>query len=128
MFVRFITSKRCPGSRVGEGMFGLAYALRDGDDLFDYERAAMAELLRWFDLYLSAPTRFSRNPRGAARAICWFRSSATEHIGKMYEMVTIVENHLFDITMIKARVPGYVVYEDEYQVAAEPFADVVRGC
>jgi hypothetical protein len=125
MFVRFITSKRCPNLRVEEGVFGLAYALRDGNDLFDYEREVLAEHLRWFDSYLSAPTRFSRSTNGPARAICWFRSSATEHIAVMFEMIAIVENHLFDVKMIKTRRPGYVVYEDTYQVAAEPFSDIV---
>lgn len=100
--------------------------MRDGDDLFDYEREELATLLRWFDTYLSAPTRFSRSRYGRARAICWFRSSATEHIEKVFAMVAILENHLFDITMIKANTPGYIVYEDRYQVAAEPFSDIVR--
>lgn len=126
MFVRFVTSKIGVYSHVEEGIFGLAYAMRDGDQVFDYERNVLADVLHWFDEHLSAPTRFSRNPLGSSRAICWFRSSAEEHIRKIYEMIAIIENHFFDVRMIKTQFPGYVVYQDRYQVAAEPFADTRR--
>jgi hypothetical protein len=38
-------------------------------------------------------------------------------------MVAILENHDVWIEMLKTERPGYVVYKDEFQVVAEPFAD-----
>lgn len=127
MFVRFVTSKIGVYSHVEEGIFQLAYDLRDGDQVFDYERDVLFDVLYWFNEHLSAPTRFSRNPMGSSRAICWFRSSAGEHIRKIYEMIAVMENHLLDVRMIKTELPGYIVYQDRYQVAAEPFADTRRN-
>jgi hypothetical protein len=41
-------------------------------------------------------------------------------------MVAILQNHGIPVRMLKADRIGYVVYEDEYQVVAEPFADTQR--
>jgi hypothetical protein len=38
-------------------------------------------------------------------------------------MVAILENHGVWIEMLKTARPGYVVYQDEFQVVAEPFSD-----
>jgi hypothetical protein len=56
--------------------------------------------------------------------VCWFKASAREHIAKMYEMACIVELNGVWVRMIKTCRPGYIVYEDEYQVVAEPFAEL----
>lgn len=56
--------------------------------------------------------------------MCWFKATATEHIAKMREMSCILEQNGFYVRVIKAQRPGYIVYEDEYQVVAEPFADL----
>ena len=42
----------------------------------------------------------------------------------MRELVAILETHGVAVRMLKAQRVGYVVYEDEYQVVAEPFADM----
>ena len=39
-------------------------------------------------------------------------------------MVAILENHGLSVRMSKADKVGYVVYEDDYQIVAEPFSDV----
>src|ERR1019366_3724354 len=49
--------------------------------------------------------------------------SAQERIGKMREMVALLEHHDVSVRMIKTTRPGYVVYEDEFQIVAVPFAD-----
>jgi hypothetical protein len=38
-------------------------------------------------------------------------------------MVAILEAHDVKVEMLKTTKPGYVVYEDEFQVVAEPFSD-----
>jgi protein-tyrosine phosphatase len=42
----------------------------------------------------------------------------------MYEMRCVLERNDSCVRVIRARRPGYIVYEDEYQVVAEPFADL----
>lgn len=47
------------------------------------------EELRWFDNHLERPIRFSRSvKRGRQpKAVCWFRSSAKEHLQIIWQMV-----------------------------------------
>jgi hypothetical protein len=56
--------------------------------------------------------------------VCWFKASATEHIAKVREMACILELNGVYVRVIQTRKPGYVVYEDGYQVVAEPFAEL----
>lgn len=37
-----------------------------------------------------------------------------------------VENSAVPIWMLRTSLPGYIVYEDEFQVVAEPFIDLKR--
>ena len=53
----------------------------------------------------------------------WFKPSAREHIARAYEMVCLLEQNGVYVQAIKTRRPGYIVYQDEHQVVAEPFAD-----
>jgi hypothetical protein len=41
----------------------------------------------------------------------------------MREMAFLLEHHDVPVRMIKTARPGYVVYEDEFQIVAVPFAD-----
>jgi hypothetical protein len=56
--------------------------------------------------------------------VCWFKSSATEHIAKIYEMMYLLEENGFAVRVFRPRRAGYVVYEDEHQIVAEPFSDL----
>lgn len=56
--------------------------------------------------------------------MCWFKSSATEHLAKIHEMICILEQHNIYVKIYKERHPGYIVYEDEHQVVAEPVSDL----
>jgi hypothetical protein len=40
-------------------------------------------------------------------------------------MVYILEQHSVCVRVLKTDRPGYIVYEDEHQVVAEPFADLL---
>jgi len=113
-------------SQVAAGIFVAAYELLREANLADYEYEHLHDLLRWFDENLRRPSRFSRSshPSLKNRAICWFRSSAREHVRKVHEMIVVLENNDVRVRMIKAGRIGYVVYEDEFQVVAEPFADM----
>jgi hypothetical protein len=38
-------------------------------------------------------------------------------------LVVIPEHHGISVRMLKADRVGYIVYEDDFQIVAEPFAD-----
>ena len=43
----------------------------------------------------------------------------------MYALVHILETYDVAVDVLRTKRPGYVVYEDQYQVAAEPFSETV---
>jgi protoheme ferro-lyase len=95
--------------------------------LYPYEEPHLDELRQWFNTHLEKPTRFTAakppHYRKRSKAISWFKDSAHEHIARVREIVAILENHGVPVRMIKADRVGYIVYEDEHQIVAEPFSD-----
>ena len=81
---------------------------------------------------LATPRRFNRSTskgyyRRAAKGIAWFRDTATEHVARMHEMKRIVEANGYVVTLVREDRIGYIVYEDETQVVAEPFTETRTG-
>ncbi len=130
MYVRFVVAEVDSDSERELGVFQALYRLRDDGKLYPYEEPHVDELRQWFNTHLERPTRFTtaKPPyyQKKNRAISWFKTSAQEHIAYIREMVAILENHGVSVRMIKRQRVGYVVYEDEYQIVAEPFSDVRR--
>ena len=128
MYLRFVVAKIDEDSERALGVFHALRQVRDAGMLFPYEEDHHDEVRGWFNLYLDAPTRFTaaKAPfyRKKNRALCWFKDTAVEHIAQIRELVAILENHDVYVRTLKAKRVGYVVYEDEYQVAAQPFADL----
>jgi len=93
--------------------------------LSDPEYAAVADLMSWFRGNLSGPFEYRLRARWRApRSICWFRCTAHEHLARARELATILEDRDVFIRTIKCYKTGYVLYEDEVQVLAQPFADM----
>jgi hypothetical protein len=44
-----------------------------------------------------------------------------EHISRIWEIVRILERNGIYVKKIRTDKPGYVVYEDAWQLVAEPF-------
>lgn len=55
------------------------------------------------------------------RALASFKASAVEHISRMRELVALLERKTIFVTELRTERPGYIVYENEHQVAAMPF-------
>jgi hypothetical protein len=127
MFLRFVTTEVHRVSHQELGVFQAAYRLRDKGSLSHVDESLLKEISDWFNVNLEKPKRFtSAKPpyyRKRQNGISWFKDSAGEHIGKMREMVALLKHHDVAVRMIKTTRPGYVVYEDEFQVVAVPFAD-----
>ena len=125
MFVRFVVPSF---GRHSWGLIGIIQAaldLKDGRRFSYVQEMFFDEIYDWFNEYLPVPRRFSRSRRSgsAHNAICWFKPTATTCIRKARALASLLENHGFYTAMIRTRKPGYVVYEDQYQVAAEPFRE-----
>jgi hypothetical protein len=108
-------------------LFCTANKLLDDEVLADYEYGALIETMRWFDAHLKDPFDYRLDPASLAdKSICWFRSSAHEHLAKAWEIVAILEARDIFVWTIKCDQPGYVIYQDEVQVLAYPSTDVRR--
>lgn len=125
MFLRFVIPENDPDSGKRQGLFQAISDLQYEARLTVEEEDLYNDLRRWFNEHLERPTRFSRasrhNPSNVA--ISWFKDSATSHISKMRELAAILETHDIAVEVIQTDRPGYIVYEDNYQVCAEPFRE-----
>lgn len=127
MYLRFVVADIDEDSEQRLGVFHAVWNLRDQGELYPYEEELVDSIRQWFNENLERPTRFSsaRHPfyGKKRRGLSWFKDSAREHIRWIRGLVAILQNHGILVEMLKADRIGYVVYEDEYQVVAEPFAD-----
>ncbi len=109
------------------GVFG-AIGLLEEQDILSKSEISQIKLIRsWFNKNLPTPPDFETydgNPTKRARAaLSWFRDSASECVERIRELVVILENHGFSVRMLTTERPGYILYEDAFQVLAKPFAD-----
>jgi hypothetical protein len=127
-YIRFVVLRRNRDSGVSEGVFPLAYQLRDSADVQSEERTALADHLAWFEKNLNSPTRFNRTKskgyyRRNSRGIAWFKDTAVEHLARMHEIKAILERCGHPVEMLVESRLGYVTHDDAFQVVAEPFSD-----
>src|SRR5690349_24291709 len=125
MYLRFVVTGIDEDSERDLGIFHAVWRLRDEQRLYNHEENLHDSLIEWFNEHLEKPTRFtaSKPPfyRKQSRAISWFKDSAHEHIARVRDLVAILQQHGISVQMLKTDRVGYVVYEDKYQIVAEPF-------
>ncbi len=127
MFIRFVSGAIDGDSHLSAGLFGAAYKLLREVWLPEYEYQALREPIDWFNDNLESPFDYRLEPAWLAdRSLCWFRSTAREHLSRAWEIVAILEDHDIFMRRIKTKRPGYIIYEDEAQVLAHPYADIRR--
>jgi hypothetical protein len=127
MYIRFVIHRNDQDSGRRQGLFQALSDLEARGALAAHEQALYDEIYEWFRHHLKKPSSFSRSSRPHARnvALSWFRDSATEHIAKMRALARILEARRIEVEMLRTDRPGYIVYEDEFQVAAEPFRETI---
>jgi len=125
MYLRFVTHRVDDDSNRRQGVFQAIRALREEGGLSEEEKERVGDLRNWFNERLEKPKSFSKStrPHATPRAISWFKDTAKEHIAKMYELVAILRAHNVTVEVVRTARPGYIVYEDAFQVTAEPFAE-----
>jgi len=128
MYLRFVVAQLDEDSERALGVFHAVRYLRDEGKLHPFEEEQHDMVRGWFNENLARATRVTaaKTPcyRNRNRALSWFKDTAVEHLDYVRELVAILDNHGVPVRTLKAKRVGYVVYEDEYQVVAEPFADM----
>jgi len=125
VFIRFIIQRLDSDSGRRQGLFQAAVGLRASGDLTLRDHQRLKAILSWFDANLDKPVRLAVSSRrhAKAQAICWFKVTANAHISRMRELQRLLESYGLAVETIRACRPGYILYEDEFQVAAYPFRD-----
>lgn len=128
MFIRFVIPQIVRGMSAREGFFSAAYDLRNAEDLDQYSSSQLENLLAYFRQNLPIPEKFHRSKskrqiREDTKGLCWFKSDAKKAIRKAYELSSLLEQHGYIIETIHTDRIGYIVFEDQNQVVAEPFSD-----
>jgi len=127
MYLRFVVGEIDEDSRKELGVFHAVGNLRERGGLSPHEEELHDTLIEWFSRNLEKPTRFTTSKnrfcRKNNRAISWFKDTAYEHIARVRSLMAILQDHGVHVRMLKADRVGYIVYEDEYQIVAEPFAE-----
>ncbi len=128
MFVRFVCQDEAEGMAARSGFFCAAYELRELATLDEFSHERLEGLLGWFRINLKVPTRFnSTKSKGAFRretkGLSWFKPEATQIMDRCYDLIALLEENGYVIETLRSDRIGYVVYEDESQIVAEPFSD-----
>ena len=118
MFVRFSTPIIDPDAHSTSGIFHAVSLLCEREPVDECLRQWMEESCDWFNEHL--PVANLRDAP-AGRAICWFKDSAQWFIGRARELSAYLQECGVPVRQVTTRRPGYIYYEDRYQVAAVPF-------
>jgi hypothetical protein len=113
-----------------DGFFRTAYRLRRETVMEPADHVQLSEILDWFDNNLDVPQRFNRSrSKGAcrrnARGISWFKASAVEQISKAHQIAALLRRYGYEVFEVRTDRPGFLVFEDQHQIVAEPFAETV---
>jgi hypothetical protein len=123
MYLRFAVHATDEDSRRETGLFTVLYRLRDTGHLSADETTWFDEQERWFRRHLKRPKDLKE-----PLAIMWFKATAAEHIARMRALAALLEHKDTLVAVFETEKPGYLVYEDDHQVAAIPFArETFRG-
>lgn len=127
--LRFVAHSVHPPFGHRSGVLKIAYELRKTLPPATPGLADVMDQLKWFEANLAIPTRFttSRHPRAKETAISWVKSGAREHVQRLRLLADLVEEiGQVAIEQIRTDRPGYIVFEDDHQIVALPYADTPR--
>ncbi|MEM8986807.1 MAG: hypothetical protein AAGC95_08800 [Pseudomonadota bacterium] len=124
-YVRFQGLELNCGTSSKRGIFQLAYQLKHSPFTAGHDDKELRKNLDWLEMHLQAPSILD----GAKnhRAICWFKDAACEPLKRIWSIKFILGEYGVWIDRITTRKPGYIIYEDGWQIVAKPFRKVVRG-
>jgi hypothetical protein len=113
-YVRFRSVHRgAKGYKVG--VFGLVNVLGRHGMLSPDEERFRRENNAWFDAAYPSPTSHYQEH---ARAVAWFKDTATELLDRIPGYLTILDAHRNAWEQARTSDPGMIVYQDACQVLA----------
>jgi len=118
-YIRFVVGRKDEESHVEQGIFQASGQALEWQNITGSDADELKELQAWFSKNLEKPTSFGRSR--LRLGICWFKTGSAEHISRIWEMVHILERNGISVKKIRTDKPGYVIYEDEWQLVAEPY-------
>ena len=116
-FLRFTTHDRHPSSLRRSGIFVATHRALESGDIEHALALRLRAHLDWFAANLVSPDI------DEDRAIFLFKSDAIECTRRMWDLIHTLRDVGVLVEMQVFEKPGKVVYEDELQVAAIPWAD-----
>ena len=127
-YIRFVTTETHEPYGHRTGVFKAAYNVLRKPEISDEAHSELDNMVAWFEQNLPVPDKFttSTNPRAQNVSLSWFKPTATECIQRFRSIVSIIEQHDYSVEMLRTDRPGYVVYEDDFQIVATPFTDTPR--
>ena len=119
--MRFVVGTDAENAAWLTGIITEARLLRDAGQLYDFESERLEAVYDWFNEHLPCPPfkKKLRTGEWTRDAVTWFRPNAKAAIQRMWDIVAILREHGVAVRMVTTERPGWVVYEDEYQVVAE---------
>lgn len=128
MFVRFVCANKQCLVAAREGFLCAAYELHADIHLDPHSHARLEDLLSWFEHHVPVPKRFNRTHskgwyRRKTKGLSWFKPTAEHALSKSFELVHLLRDNGQVTEVIRTDRVGYIVYEDDVQIVAEPFAD-----
>jgi len=118
MYLRF--QGRVKNSRADSylGIFQMSFELRDSLELEKHYEVELLRNLAWLKEHLKSPVELRDEQN--FRAISWFKPTAVEPLKRIRALVAILEEHGYVIDTLKSNDPGFIIYEDGWQVVAKP--------
>lgn len=132
MFFRFVHPKTIEQTAARRGFFCVAYEAVVSPDIEQIVATEIQGHLAWFKSNLRVPPNFSRtNSKGAYQreftlGLSWFRADAQEMLDRAWDLTWLLREQGYVIDVIRSEKIGYVIYEDKFQVVAEPFQDTPK--
>ena len=123
--IRFVVLEVENRSRVERGLLRGSSRLQRTRIFSAAEEEFLKETFKFFNTHLPNPERVAQANRPGAepKAVSWFKPAATRFIARMQDLAAMLEAHGIHTKRLTTSKPGFVVYEDEYQVVAEAFRD-----
>ncbi len=123
-YVRFQGLELNCGTSNKRGIFQLAYELKHASSTAHYDDQQLRKNLTWLETHLQVPSVLEKGTH--YRAICWFKDAAHEPLKRIWAIKFLLQEYGRTVDLIATRKPGYILYEDGWQIVAQPFRDVAQ--
>jgi len=122
--LRFVISDRDWRTGQPKGLMSLAYDLLRSGELPSTDEYELLQHVEWIEANLPVPERFARKRNVSHKnthGISWIKADATEAVRRFRAIAEIMNRHDLAVEVMQTDRPGYIVYEDDWQLVAEPF-------